>query len=317
MVVYLWPTLLGVMIAFGSMKVIEYSVMTAATEMIYMPMDKDVRYLGKELVKFFGHKLGKSGSSIVLSTVSATLKPSLSVQSGLTFLTTWFWAFSMYILATHLQHRDGTKTKRSSDTDISEYASDDDESRSDVIYGSDSGTPLSLSYSPPIQGYDGQSSTDCNSDVGMSLDDDDFSRDSVSGKMQHSGSGETICCRRGSSSSVVYGVVSINDSQIEEKDSVGIVNENSSSSHQGIRHRSRTGRHSRGLSASADPAISSDPQPSAVSTFLSIFYPQKTHKRNTMLRIGSEAVALTTLIEKQARRHNDEGGVEKIKPKFI
>jgi ATP/ADP translocase len=43
----------------GTMKVLEYSIMTAATEMIYMPMSHDDRYLGKEVIRFFGHKLGR------------------------------------------------------------------------------------------------------------------------------------------------------------------------------------------------------------------------------------------------------------------
>ena len=43
---FIYPCLLSVMIAFGALKVLEYSVMTSATEMIYMPMGPDHRYLG-------------------------------------------------------------------------------------------------------------------------------------------------------------------------------------------------------------------------------------------------------------------------------
>ena len=58
--------LVTVMLGFGVMKVLEYSIMSSAMEMIYMPMGHDVRYLGKELIRFFGHKLGKSGTSLIL-----------------------------------------------------------------------------------------------------------------------------------------------------------------------------------------------------------------------------------------------------------
>jgi len=119
---FLYPSVLMVMIAFGTMKVIEYSIMTAATEMIYMPMDSDVRYLGKELVKFFGHKLGKSASSIFLSIVSSQLRPSLSVQTGLTFFVTGFWSISMYMLSEHLK---GRKIDPDSSTDTEEEGEDE------------------------------------------------------------------------------------------------------------------------------------------------------------------------------------------------
>lgn len=282
MTVYLWPTLLGVMIAFGSMKVIEYSVMTAAMEMIYMPMDKDVRYLGKELVKFFGHKLGKSGSSIVLSTISATFKPSLSVQSGLTFLTTWFWAFSMYILSIHLQHRDMNTAKDNFPRSlVSESSLLEDDGGTD----SNNSTPLTVSYSPSVQQFSDQ-------DIGLSLEEDE----SIS-NVRASSSSETLCC---APRNVVYGIATIENnpkaaSTHDEANEIGI---------EGLRRRRRSHKHTRAQAATVEP-LTSDMHLSAYSTFLSLFSPQKTNKRNTMLRIGSEAVALTTLMEKQERRNNN------------
>jgi ATP/ADP translocase len=85
------PGIISVMLGFGTIKVLEYSVMTAASEMIYMPMDRDVRYLGKELIKFFGHKLGKSAASLILSYFIARLAPTLSTQSvwGAVFTGCW------------------------------------------------------------------------------------------------------------------------------------------------------------------------------------------------------------------------------------
>jgi hypothetical protein len=60
-----YPSLILVMFGFGTIKVLEYSIMHSASEMIYMPMGHEVRYVGKELIRYFGHKLGKSGISII------------------------------------------------------------------------------------------------------------------------------------------------------------------------------------------------------------------------------------------------------------
>lgn len=99
------PGIISVMIGFGTIKVLEYSVMTAASEMIYMPMDHDVRYLGKELIKFFGHKLGKSTASLMLSFCIGALNPSLSSQSLWGAVFSGFWAINMYQLSQYLTKR--------------------------------------------------------------------------------------------------------------------------------------------------------------------------------------------------------------------
>ncbi|RYG65579.1 hypothetical protein EON64_11625, partial [archaeon] len=97
-----YPSVTAVMIGFGSMKVLEYSVMNAASEMIYVPLGHEVRYLGKELIKFFGHKLGKSLSSVIISTAIHKFSPSLQQQSiwGLGF--TVIWGASLLWLSKHL-----------------------------------------------------------------------------------------------------------------------------------------------------------------------------------------------------------------------
>lgn len=100
------PGLISVMLGFGTIKVIEYSIMHSASEMIYMPMGHEVRYLGKELIRFFGHKLGKSGSSLVLSALVSHLNPSLSVQSIWGALLTLTWGGAMFFLANSIVDRD-------------------------------------------------------------------------------------------------------------------------------------------------------------------------------------------------------------------
>ena len=49
------------------LKVFEYAVKTSAIEMIFMPMSNEIRYLGRELVRFFGQKVGKWLSQQALS----------------------------------------------------------------------------------------------------------------------------------------------------------------------------------------------------------------------------------------------------------
>lgn len=101
-----YPGLISVMLGFGTMKVLEYSIMHSASEMIYMPLGHELRYVGKELVKFFGHKLGKSGASLALSFLLSHFKPSLTMQSiwGAIFIIAW--AVSIYMLSAHLSERD-------------------------------------------------------------------------------------------------------------------------------------------------------------------------------------------------------------------
>lgn len=103
---WLRPSLTSLMLSFGTMKVLEYSIMTAAGEMIYMPMSHDDRYLGKEVIRFFGHKLGKSGSSLLLSTASSRLQPSSATMSSWAGAATIIWGVATHILSYHLATRD-------------------------------------------------------------------------------------------------------------------------------------------------------------------------------------------------------------------
>ena len=95
-------SLLSVMLGFGCMKVLEYSVMTSAMEMIYMPMGHEVRYLGKELIRFFGHRLGKSGTSLMLSAASAHFRPTVRTQSIWSTSVAAMWGASMFLLSQNL-----------------------------------------------------------------------------------------------------------------------------------------------------------------------------------------------------------------------
>ena len=106
------PGLVSVMLGFGAIKVLEYSILHSASQLIYMPLGQDVRYVGKELVRFFGHKLGKSGSSLILSALISQLNPSLAVQSIWGALFTLSWGVSLFYLAGHIseRHREDDRT---------------------------------------------------------------------------------------------------------------------------------------------------------------------------------------------------------------
>lgn len=100
------PGLLAAMMGFGSMKVLEYSVMNSASEMIYVPLGTEVRYVGKELIKFFGHKLGKSAASLTLSALFSSCEPSLQTQAIWGAGVTIVWGLVIRRLCQHLSQAD-------------------------------------------------------------------------------------------------------------------------------------------------------------------------------------------------------------------
>jgi ATP/ADP translocase len=103
------PGLISVMLGFGTMKVLEYSIMHSASEMIYVPLGHEVRYVGKELIKFFGHKLGKSAASLVLSFLISRIQPSLMFQSIWGGAFSIIWAVSIFWLCSHLVDRNNAE----------------------------------------------------------------------------------------------------------------------------------------------------------------------------------------------------------------
>jgi S1-C subfamily serine protease len=84
--------------------------------MIYMPMSHDHRYLGKELIKFFGHRMGKSGATLLLTAASAHFSPSMRTQSLWSFVITAAWSGVTLVLSNHLAARhEGIVAKEKND----------------------------------------------------------------------------------------------------------------------------------------------------------------------------------------------------------
>uniref|UniRef100_A0A7R9VC99 ADP,ATP carrier protein n=1 Tax=Pseudictyota dubia TaxID=2749911 RepID=A0A7R9VC99_9STRA len=61
------PSLYLVAFSFFAAKVIDYTLRNVVNEMIYVPLDFDSRYKGKEIIGVFGSRFGKSGMSLLLS----------------------------------------------------------------------------------------------------------------------------------------------------------------------------------------------------------------------------------------------------------
>ena len=61
------PSLVLISASFMLFKVLEFSIRRMLDEMVYVPLDFDSRFLGKEIISVFGYRFGKSGMSLGLS----------------------------------------------------------------------------------------------------------------------------------------------------------------------------------------------------------------------------------------------------------
>lgn len=73
------------------MKTLEYSVRRMLDELVYVPLDYESRFVGKEVIGVFGYRFGKSSMSLVLSALTAifgdfTLQDLSWLCSGASFL---------------------------------------------------------------------------------------------------------------------------------------------------------------------------------------------------------------------------------------
>jgi ATP/ADP translocase len=80
------PSLFIVSASLLVMKVSEYSVRRVLDEMIFVPLDYESRFVGKEVIGVFGYRFGKSLMSLLLSAITAVV-PTFGLQS-LSFLST-------------------------------------------------------------------------------------------------------------------------------------------------------------------------------------------------------------------------------------
>jgi len=67
------PSLNMVASAFLVMKTMEFSVRRMLDEMVYVPLDYESRFLGKEVIGVLGYRFGKSAASLALSALTSSL----------------------------------------------------------------------------------------------------------------------------------------------------------------------------------------------------------------------------------------------------
>eukprot|EP00978_Attheya_sp_CCMP212_P026089 scaffold85134_cov51-Attheya_sp.AAC.3 len=87
------PSLDLIAFSFFVAKVMDYSLRNVVNEMVYMPLDFESRYLGKEIIGVFGNRLGKSGMSIILAGLTFVSGRDFSIfeLSQLTALASLSW----------------------------------------------------------------------------------------------------------------------------------------------------------------------------------------------------------------------------------
>mmetsp|Transcript_3010 Transcript_3010/g.4585 ORF Transcript_3010/g.4585 Transcript_3010/m.4585 type:complete len:344 (-) Transcript_3010:21-1052(-) len=96
----MYPGMMTVMLCYGALKVAEYSVLGICFDMVYMFLSSDVRYIGKELVRFFGQKVGRSVMSTSIGVYVHCAAPS---QRHMSVIITGFallWVQNMCNLTT-------------------------------------------------------------------------------------------------------------------------------------------------------------------------------------------------------------------------
>jgi ATP/ADP translocase len=100
------PSLYIVSASLLIMKVSEYSARRLLDEMIYVPLDYESRYLGKEVLGVFGYRLGKSLMSLAISVYGA-LDPSFGLrkQGILSHIVCLVWVKTAWRLSTMVPTR--------------------------------------------------------------------------------------------------------------------------------------------------------------------------------------------------------------------
>jgi ATP/ADP translocase len=65
------PSIYVIGVAFMLMKIMEFAIRRLLDEMVYVPLDFESRFVGKEIISVFGYRFGKSGMSLALSLLTS------------------------------------------------------------------------------------------------------------------------------------------------------------------------------------------------------------------------------------------------------
>ena len=99
------PTLNMVASAFLVMKTLEFSVRRMLDELVYVPLDYESRFLGKEVIGVLGFRFGKSAASLAMSTLTSTLGAGLKELSYVTTGAASMWLVMAWRLSTLVPSR--------------------------------------------------------------------------------------------------------------------------------------------------------------------------------------------------------------------
>jgi ATP/ADP translocase len=94
------PSLYLISGSLATMKILEFSARRMLDEMVYVPLDYESRYVGKEVIGVFGYRFGKSGMSLALSALTSYFGMlRLQELSQLTVLASGNWLLQAYRLS--------------------------------------------------------------------------------------------------------------------------------------------------------------------------------------------------------------------------
>jgi len=114
------PTLMIVATALFVVKTIDYTFRNVINEMIYVDLDFESRYLGKEIIGVFGNRLGKSGTSLLLLLLPYGFDTfGVREFTRLSVIATTVWSYSAFRLSNLVGIGSNSTLEKGSDDIIS------------------------------------------------------------------------------------------------------------------------------------------------------------------------------------------------------
>ena len=87
----------------------DYSLRNVLAELVYVPLDFDSRYLGKEIIAVFANRFGKSGMAVILSALQFIVGKSTGngqLLIGMALIVSLAWWVSCISLSSRLLNQD-------------------------------------------------------------------------------------------------------------------------------------------------------------------------------------------------------------------
>lgn len=87
----------------------DYSLRNVLAELVYVPLDFDSRYMGKEIIAVFANRFGKSGMAVILSGLQFLLGASNGngkLLIGMALFVSLGWWVSCISLSSRLMNQD-------------------------------------------------------------------------------------------------------------------------------------------------------------------------------------------------------------------